>query len=216
MGNQGKSIKNRRALAQGVSDHQKCAFDISHFHFFDFDFLGEYLQSKPTQTAISNNFSKPEPWTRIRATNRTRIILSCLSYAHARRRPWELSNTPVVANFQQGFCFLALRNVFFFWTMVPNGALDGFKNVTTSDKNDSWNEVHRTCWNVLNLRPSDLQETLFRMEGLPRITKTRGADKYNIISKHCVDMKQQSMKDRSRNTTKKRCLKTEPHKSKQY
>ena len=114
MENQGKSIKNRRALAQGVSDHQKCAFDISHFHFFDFDLLGEHLQSKPTQTAISHNFSKPEPWTRIRATNRTRVILSCLSYAHARRRPWELSNTPVVANFQQGFCFLALRNVFFF------------------------------------------------------------------------------------------------------
>ena len=32
--------------------------------------------------------------------------------------------------------------------------------------------------NVLNLIPLDLQETRFRMEWLPKITKTRSADKY--------------------------------------
>ena len=32
--------------------------------------------------------------------------------------------------------------------------------------------------NVLNLIPLDLQETRFRMERLPEITKTKGADKY--------------------------------------
>ena len=31
--------------------------------------------------------------------------------------------------------------------------------------------------NVLNLIPLDLQETRFRIEGLSKITKTRGADK---------------------------------------
>ena len=33
--------------------------------------------------------------------------------------------------------------------------------------------------NVLNLTPLDLQETRFRMEGFPKNTKTRGANKSN-------------------------------------
>ena len=37
--------------------------------------------------------------------------------------------------------------------------------------------------NVLNLTFLDLQETRFRMEGLSKITKTRGADNYKNISK---------------------------------
>ena len=37
--------------------------------------------------------------------------------------------------------------------------------------------------NVLNLIPSDLQETRFRMDWLPKITKTKGADKYKKMSK---------------------------------
>ena len=56
--------------------------------------------------------------------------------------------------------------------------------------------------NVLNLRPSDLQETRFRMEGLSKITKTRGADKYKKISKNGVEMKPKSMENWSRNSTK--------------
>ena len=56
--------------------------------------------------------------------------------------------------------------------------------------------------NVLNLIPLDLQETRFRMEGLSKITKTRGADKYKQISKNCVEMKPQSMKIRPQNSTK--------------
>ena len=46
---------------------------------------------------------------------------------------------------------------------------------------------------VLNLTPLDLQETRFRMEGLSKITKTRGADKSKTIQKHCVEMKSKSM-----------------------
>ena len=40
--------------------------------------------------------------------------------------------------------------------------------------------------NVLNLTPLDLQETRFRIEGLSKITKTRGADKSKTIQKEIV------------------------------
>ena len=56
--------------------------------------------------------------------------------------------------------------------------------------------------NVIILQLSDLQKTCFRMEGLPKITKTRGADKYENIQKNDVGMKQKCMKKRSRNSTK--------------
>ena len=56
--------------------------------------------------------------------------------------------------------------------------------------------------NVLILKLSDLQKTCFRMEVLPKITKTRGADKYENIQKNDVGMKQKCMKKRSRNSTK--------------
>ena len=56
--------------------------------------------------------------------------------------------------------------------------------------------------NVLNLIPLDLQETRFRMEGLSKITKTRGADKSKTIQTNSVEMKPQSMKNRLQNSTK--------------
>ena len=56
--------------------------------------------------------------------------------------------------------------------------------------------------NVLNLIPLDLQETRFRMERLSKITKTRGADKYNKIQKNGVEMESKSMKNRRQNSTK--------------
>ena len=56
--------------------------------------------------------------------------------------------------------------------------------------------------NVLILEPSDLQKTCFRMEGLQKITKTRGADKYENIPKNSVEMMHKSIKNRSRNSTK--------------
>ena len=56
--------------------------------------------------------------------------------------------------------------------------------------------------NVLNLTPLDLQETRFRMEGLSKITKTRGADKSQKIHTTCVEIKQKSMNNRPQNSTK--------------
>ena len=56
--------------------------------------------------------------------------------------------------------------------------------------------------NVLNLTPLDLQETRFRMEGLSKITKTRGADKSKTIQNNCVEMKPTSMENRPQNSTK--------------
>ena len=64
--------------------------------------------------------------------------------------------------------------------------------------------------NVLILEPSDLQETCFRMEGLQKITKTRGADKYENIPKHSVEMMHKSIKNRSRNSTKNDASKQMP------
>ena len=56
--------------------------------------------------------------------------------------------------------------------------------------------------NVLILEPSDLQKSCFRMEGLQKITKTRGADKYENIPKTSVEMMHKSIKNRSWNSTK--------------
>ena len=69
-------------------------------------------------------------------------------------------------------------------------------------KNELETKSTKHVENVLNLIPLDLQETRFRMERLSKITKARGADKYKKISKHCVEMKPKSMKNRSRNSTK--------------
>ena len=51
--------------------------------------------------------------------------------------------------------------------------------------------------NVLNLIPSVLQETRFRMESLPKITKTRGADKNNNYQKVVSKLTPNSMKKQS-------------------
>ena len=56
--------------------------------------------------------------------------------------------------------------------------------------------------NVLNLTPLDLQETSFRMEGLSKITKTRGADKSKTMQTNGVETKPKSMKSRLQNSTK--------------
>ena len=69
-------------------------------------------------------------------------------------------------------------------------------------KNELETKSTKNAGNVLNVLPLDLQETRFRMEGLSKITKTRGADKYKKISKNCAEMKPKSMKNRSRNSTK--------------
>ena len=69
-------------------------------------------------------------------------------------------------------------------------------------KNELETKSTKNAENVLNLIPLDLQETRFRMERLPKITKTGGADKYNKISTHCVEMKPTSMKNRPQDSTK--------------
>ena len=50
-------------------------------------------------------------------------------------------------------------------------------------KNELETESTQNAENVLNLIPLDLQETRFRMQGLSKITKTRGADKYKKYKK---------------------------------
>jgi hypothetical protein len=69
-------------------------------------------------------------------------------------------------------------------------------------KNELETKSTKHVENVLNLTPLDLQETRFRMEWLSKITKTRGADKYNKIQKNGVEMESKSMKNRRQNSTK--------------
>ena len=69
-------------------------------------------------------------------------------------------------------------------------------------KNELETKLTKHIENVLNLTPLDLQETRFRMEGLSKITKIRGADKYEKISKNGVEIKSKSMKNRVQNSTK--------------
>ena len=97
--------------------------------------------------------------------------------------------------------------------MVPNGASKwlqkGHENLI---KNELETKSTKHVENVLNLTPLDLQETRFRMEGLSKITKTRGADKYNKkIKGWCRN--EAKIHDKSVPELHKiQCLKTEPHK----
>ena len=69
-------------------------------------------------------------------------------------------------------------------------------------KNELETKSTKHVENVLNLIPLDLQETRFRMEGLSKITKTRGADKSKTIQKNGVETKPTSMKNRPQNSIK--------------
>ena len=76
------------------------------------------------------------------------------------------------------------------------------KNSQNLIKNELGTKSTKHVENVLNLTPLDLQETRFRMEGLSKITKIRGADKSKTIQKNGVEMKPKSMKNRLQNSTK--------------
>jgi hypothetical protein len=60
---------------------------------------------------------------------------------------------------------------------------------------------------------SNLPKTCFRIKEFQKITRTRGADKYEHIPKEDVEMKQTCMKHRSQNSLKA-MLKTDANKSK--
>ena len=76
------------------------------------------------------------------------------------------------------------------------------KNSQNLIKNELRTKSTNYVENVLNLISLDLQETRFRMEGLSKITQTRGAGKSKTIQKNGVEMKPQSMKHRPQNSTK--------------
>ena len=67
---------------------------------------------------------------------------------------------------------------------------------------------------VLKSMPLDLWNTSFRMERLQPITKSRGADKCKNMLKKAVTISAKSMKIAPWSLTKKRCLETQPNKSK--
>ena len=61
-----------------------------------------------------------------------------------------------------------------------------------------------------------MQETRFRMEELPKITKIRSADKYKQILNSSVEMKPESMKNQFRNPQQKKMLKNSAPTIKKY
>ena len=100
--------------------------------------------------------------------------------------------------------------------MVPNGTQIASKMSQNLIKNELETKSTKHVENVLNLIPLDLQEPRFQIKWLPKITKTRGADKYKQISKNGVEIRPKSMKSRSQNSTKKTMLKNRYPKIKKY
>ena len=122
-----------------------------------------------------------------------------------KRRPlWEPLDRVIITCFQVGGpLFFKRFPVPFFsgkWCqMEPQMASKTSQNLI---KIELETKATKHVKNVLNLIPLDLQETRFRMEGLSKITKTRGADKSKTIQKNGVEMKPTSMKNRPQNSTK--------------
>ena len=176
-----------------MSDHEKFVFDISPFHFLEFCL--KQLQLQSTQTAIFEQFFETRSMDTNSSNNSSssycfllelcaREAASLGAIGHGDSVGFSTLGSPIVE---------AIFKESVFSNMVSNGASNDFKNGTKSDK--------QHVENVPNWIPLDLQET------------TRGADKYKQISKHCVEMKPKSMKNRPRNS--KRCLKTDAKQSKQ-
>ena len=90
----------------------------------------------------------------------------------------------------------------FFQKKMPNGPPNSINNLRKSVKTRLETKSIKHVENVLNLMPSDLPKTCFRMEKLQKVTKTRGADKYNKIPKNNIEMKPTSMNNWSRQSTK--------------
>ena len=84
--------------------------------------------------------------------------------------------------------------------MEPQMALKIKENVV---KNETWNEVEQTCTNVLKMMPLDLWKTSYRMDGLQKYIKTRGAGKCKNMSKKGVKRSHTSMQNGPWSSTKK-------------
>ena len=85
--------------------------------------------------------------------------------------------------------------------MVPNGVPDASKRSQNLIKNELETKFTKHVENVLNLISRTLKEKRFRIAVLPKIIKTRGADKYKTILKNGVETEPESMKIRPRKST---------------
>ena len=121
------------------------SFDISPFHFVRIVFETFAIEANSSSQFRASFRFRIQTWTRIRATIRARAeielefeleLLLLLRSAHARRRLWEPSDTGIGWSFQVwgGPFFEAIFDMVFFSKIVPNGAPDGLKKVTKSDK----------------------------------------------------------------------------------
>ena len=131
----------------------------STFHFYHFCFIfWNFCNRNQLKQPFSINFSKPEPWTRIRTTFWARTIVSCLRSAHARGAVREPRATVIVGSLRQGeTLFLKRFSERFFsqsWCqMEPQIAWKIKENLKT---NRLGTKPTKHVENALILEPSDL------------------------------------------------------------
>ena len=205
----------RQALAQSACQITSIEFWYQPFHFFEL--ISKLFQSKPTQATIFEHFfdfelQSTQTWTQIRTTIRARAeielefeleLLLLLRSAHARRRLQEPSDTGIGSHFQVGGPpFLKRFSEGLFsqkWCqMEPKMASKRSQNLI---KNKLETKSTKHVGNVPNLRPSDLQETRFRMERLSKSIEPE-VQTNPKNTKKCVEIKPKSMKNRPQNSTK--------------
>ena len=84
---------------------------------------------------------------RIRAIIRARaiVVVELCAREAASRGATGHDDNPQISS-RGGLLFWSDFRNGFFSKMVPTGASDGLKNVRNIYKNETWNEVHKTCW----------------------------------------------------------------------
>ena len=133
-----------------------------------------------------------------------RTVVSCLRSAHARRPPWEPPDMFIGCCFDVWGPFFRshFRKRFFLkidakWSpKLPPKVKKTWSKTTLEMKSKKHPQ------NVLRLMPRDLWKTSFRMEGLYKITKTRGANNCKNMSTNDVKISPKSMENGPWSSTK--------------
>ena len=131
-------------------------------------------------------------------------IVSFWKSAHARRPPWEPLDMFIGSCFDVWGPFFRshFRKRFFLKNDAKWSPKLPPKVKKTLSKTTLEMKSKKHAQNVLKLMPRDLWKTSFRMEGLYKITKTRGANNCKNMSKNDVKISQKSMKNGPWSSTK--------------
>ena len=152
----------REALAKGVSDHQKCTFDIDPSHFPNLS-LDVCNGSQLKQHSLPVSWTKL--WKPIRARYWARTIVSCLRSAHARRPLWEPPDMLIFRGFNVKAPFEAIFKTVLSekgFQMEPKIVSKILENLTNSTfdnislKPEAWTIV-KNMEKVLKIHPKSIQ-----------------------------------------------------------